>query len=84
MAEYDYDAEHDDVTPEPARRKRRMDPMALGAGILTLLVSAYVLTDGTSWLPVADLRWVLAGGAILIGLLMLVASVAGNKDKRST
>lgn len=82
MAEYD--AEPDNATTEPAREKRRLDPVALGAGILTLLVSAYVLTDGTSWLPVADLRWVLAGGAILIGLLMLVASVAGKKDKHST
>ncbi|OZM75287.1 hypothetical protein CFN78_01720 [Amycolatopsis antarctica] len=52
-----------------------MDAVTLLVGVLALLVSGYVLSDGSTWLPVLDLRWVLGGGAVLVGLLMLVASV---------
>ncbi|WP_216210357.1 hypothetical protein [Amycolatopsis aidingensis] len=58
--------------------RRGVDWFTLIAGIATLLVSGYVLSDGASWLPAADLRWVLAGGAVLIGVLMLVSSLRGK------
>jgi hypothetical protein len=45
------------------------------AGIATLLMAAYVLTDGQTWLPSFDPRWLLAGGAVLVGLLLLGSSV---------
>jgi hypothetical protein len=45
------------------------------AGIATLLMAAYVLTDGRTWLPSFDPRWLLAGGAVLVGLLLLGSSV---------
>ncbi|RZS36949.1 hypothetical protein EV193_106183 [Herbihabitans rhizosphaerae] len=64
--------------------KRGIDPLALLAGIATLLVSAYVLTDGDIWVPSVDGRWVLAGGAVLVGLLLLAASMRGDKRKKKS
>ncbi|NIJ14142.1 hypothetical protein FHU38_004486 [Saccharomonospora amisosensis] len=58
--------------------RRRVDIVTLLSGIATLLVSAYVLSDGATWLPEMDLRWVLAGGAVLVGTLLLAASMRGN------
>ncbi|TCO65443.1 hypothetical protein EV192_1011235 [Actinocrispum wychmicini] len=56
-------------------RKRRPDVLTMLAGIATLLMSAYVLTDGRTWLPHFDPRWLLAGGAVLVGLLLFGSSV---------
>lgn len=47
------------------------------AGIGTLLVSAYVLTDGAFEIP--NPTWLLAGGALLVGILMLVSSLRGKR-----
>jgi hypothetical protein len=44
-------------------------------------VSAYVLSDGASWLPQFDFRWVIAGGAVFVGLMLLGASF-GSKRRR--
>jgi hypothetical protein len=63
-------AEHDE-TPE----RKRPDLLTMLAGIATLLMAAYVLTDGRTWLPSFDPRWLLAGGAVLVGLLLLGSSV---------
>ncbi|RSM68126.1 hypothetical protein DMH04_47395 [Kibdelosporangium aridum] len=55
--------------------RKRVDLLTLFAGLATLLLSAYVLTDGQTWLPSFDPRWLLAGGAVLVGLLLLGSSV---------
>jgi hypothetical protein len=47
------------------------------AGIGTLLVSAYVLTDGNFRIP--NPTWLLAGGALLVGVLMLASSLRGKR-----
>jgi hypothetical protein len=62
---------------ETGRRpeRRGLDVFTLLLGLATLLVSGYVLTDGAHWLPSFDLRWALAGGAVLVGVLMLAASM---------
>lgn len=80
MAEYDTDQSNQ--TEGAVRPKRRVDFFTLFAGVVALLVAGYVLGDGASWLPVMDLRWVLAGGAVIIGVLMLIASVAGGRRSR--
>jgi hypothetical protein len=75
---YDYDV--DEQPPVESRGGRRgVDWFTLVAGVATLLVSAYVLSDGDSWLPSFDLRWILAGGAVLVGVLMLGASMRGGR-----
>lgn len=71
-------AEYDETTDQRPRR-RGMDVFTLLIGIATLCASAYTLTDGATWLPSFDLRWVLAGGAILFGVLMLGASLRGGR-----
>lgn len=58
----------------PARR-RAPDPLTLLAGLAALLVSLTALVGNTAWLPSMDLRWVLAGGAATIGVLLLLASL---------
>ena len=63
--------------PEPGQEVRRKpDFGTLTFGVLTLLASAYVLTDGASWLPSVDPRWVLAAVAGVIGVLLLLSSTS--------
>jgi hypothetical protein len=71
-------AEYDETT-ERRPRRRGVDVFTLLIGIATLFASAYTLTDGVTWLPEFDLRWVLAGGAVLFGVLMLGASLRGGR-----
>ncbi|HEX6345731.1 hypothetical protein [Umezawaea sp.] len=51
------------------------DVVALVFGLGAALVSAFVLTGGTNWPDFFDLRWVIAGGAIVVGLALLAGSV---------
>jgi hypothetical protein len=60
-------------------QKRGPDGFTLIAGIATLLVSAYVLTDGALWVPSVDPRWLLAGGAVVVGLFLLMLSLRGRR-----
>ncbi|MTD56289.1 hypothetical protein GKO32_20240 [Amycolatopsis sp. RM579] len=71
-------ADYDETTQQRPRR-RGVDVFGLLIGIATLFASAYTLTDGITWLPSFDVRWVLAGGAILFGALMLGASLRGGR-----
>ncbi len=61
--------------------RRRPDVLTMLAGLATLFASAYVLTDGRIWVPMLDPRWLVAGVAVLVGLLLLGSSVRG-KGKR--
>lgn len=64
-----------DTDYRDGNRRRGVDPISLIAGILVLLASAYVLSGGAAWLSGIDLRWIVAGGAVLAGTLMLGASI---------
>lgn len=63
------------------RRRPRVDAFTLLAGLATLFVSAYVLSDGPDWIGSFDLRWALAGAAVLVGTLMLIASMRGERKR---
>ncbi|SEF31589.1 hypothetical protein SAMN05421837_105806 [Amycolatopsis pretoriensis] len=65
---------YDNATETQPPAKRGVDVFTLIVGVATLLISAYVLSDGASWLPQFDFRWVIAGGAVFVGLLLLGAS----------
>jgi hypothetical protein len=73
VAEDSYEYEYEETERRPQRH--RVNLVTLVFGVATVLVSAYVLSDGASWLPGLDARWVLAGGAVFIGLVMLGASM---------
>ena len=55
--------------------RRGLDPATLLFGIAALLVSATALTDGRGWLPDLDPRLLLAGGAVLVGLLLMIGAL---------
>jgi hypothetical protein len=42
--------------------------VTLVAGLITLAVAVMALSGRTPHLPLLDLRWALAGGAVLLGL----------------
>lgn len=77
MAEWDSDQAERSERSEAARRGP--DLLTLVAGIATLLASAFVLTDGALWIPSVDPRWLLAGGALVVGLFLLMMSVRGRR-----
>jgi hypothetical protein len=54
--------------------------VALLFGIAALLVAGIALTDGTGWLPDVDPRWLLASGAVLMGVLLLVGALRRPRD----
>lgn len=65
---------------EDKPRRRFPDPLNLIVGLLTIGVAAYALTDGAWGLPAVDPRWVIAGGALLVGMLLLGASLRPRRD----
>jgi hypothetical protein len=69
-------AEHD---TEREVEKRGPDLLTLIVGVATLIVSAYVLADGNLWVPSVDPRWIIAGGALVVGLILLGSSLRGRK-----
>ncbi|MBB5806121.1 hypothetical protein F4560_005889 [Saccharothrix ecbatanensis] len=54
--------------------KRGVDVVGLVFGIAALVAAAYMLSDGAAWPDFLDLRWALAGGAMVIGLGLLAGS----------
>ena len=56
-------------------QRRGVDPFALIVGVGALLVSVAAFTDDSGWLTGIDPRWLLAGGAVLVGTLLLVGSL---------
>src|SRR5689334_2435656 len=62
------------TTAVPTRR-RSPDPVALLFGILTLALAAAALTGHLPLLPGFDPRWLLAAGAAVLGVLLLVGSL---------
>jgi hypothetical protein len=67
---------YEDTTTTTQRRPRRgfPDPVAMIMGLITLVLSAYALSDGAIDLP-ADPRWLIAGIALFVGLMLLGASL---------
>jgi hypothetical protein len=64
---------------ERETEKHGPDVLALLVGLATLGVSGYVLSDGQNWMPDVDARWLVAGGALLVGVILLMSSLRGRK-----
>ena len=66
---------YEDTTTQRRPRRAFPDPVAMIIGIITLVVSAYALSDGAFDLPAIDPRWLIGGGALVVGLMLLGASL---------
>jgi hypothetical protein len=75
MAEYGTDTEQQE------RRRRFPDPVNLIVGLLTLLAAGYALSDGRWNFGTTDPRWVIAGVALLVGLLLLGSSLRPRRRR---
>lgn len=60
-------------------RRRGPDPVALLAGLLTLAMATVAFVGELPDLSGLDPRWLLAGGAALVGLILLVGSLRGRR-----
>ncbi len=66
------------TTTSPARTWRGPDPIALLVGLLTLGMALAALVGRLPDLSGFDPRWILAGGAAFVGLLLLIGSLKGR------
>ncbi|GAA3842043.1 hypothetical protein GCM10022243_05550 [Saccharothrix violaceirubra] len=53
---------------------RGVDVVGLVFGVSALVAAAYMLSDGKSWPAFLDVRWLLAGGAMVIGIGLLAGA----------
>lgn len=62
----------------PPARRRSPDPVTLVAGLLTLLMAGAAFTGTVPDVGGVDLRWLLAVGAVGVGVVLLVGSLRGR------
>lgn len=80
MAENSFEGPADPAAAATGRpRGRRFDPLSLIAGLGALAGSGYVFLEGPVWIGHVDPRWVIAGIAVVIGVILLAASL--RKDR---
>jgi hypothetical protein len=76
------DAVQTDVVTTPdtttAVRRRGPDPLALVVGLATLAMAVFAFVGELPDLSGFDPRWLLAGGAAVVGLFLLVGSLRGR------
>ena len=65
---------------EPVSARRRgPDPVTLLVGLATLAMAVFAFTGQLPDLGFVDPRWLLAGGAVVVGLALLVDSLRGRR-----
>jgi uncharacterized membrane protein HdeD (DUF308 family) len=67
------------LEPSAERRRRAPDVLTLIMGLVCVTAAVMTLVGWMPATPLFDLRWVLAAGAVLVGLLLLAASVRTPK-----
>ncbi len=75
----------DDITtddPAPPARRRGLDPLALIVGLATLAMAVFAFVGELPDLSGFDPRWLLAGGAVAVGLVLLVGSLRNRSGGR--
>ena len=68
--------------PAPPARRRGPDPLALIVGLATLVMAVFAFTGDLPDLSGFDPRWLLAGGAVAVGLVLLVGSLRNRSGRR--
>ncbi len=71
-----------DGTDVDVARRRGPDPLALLVGLATLAMAVFAFTGELPDLSGFDPRWLLAGSAALVGLVLLVGSLRGRSRGR--
>ena len=78
-------AEHDEFGIDEAptttvARRRGPDPVALVVGLLSIAMAVFAFVGQVPDLSGLDPRWLLAGGAAAVGLMLLVGSLRGRRN----
>ncbi|HEV3362399.1 MAG TPA: hypothetical protein VG247_36765 [Pseudonocardiaceae bacterium] len=73
--------DQDSQTGQTRLPRRQFDPILLILGVVTLAIAGYIIGRGYLPFPHLDARWVLAGGGLLVGLLMLTASLRPKRRR---
>jgi hypothetical protein len=68
------------VPEHDVSERRGVDLVALLFGLGALLFSGYALSGGEYFDEAIDLRWLLAGGAVVVGLLLLISSLVRKRS----
>ena len=76
---YEHDVD-EGVTTTVARRSHRPDPVALVVGLLSLAMAVFAFVGQVPDLSGLDPRWLLAAGAAVVGLMLLVGSLRGRRS----
>lgn len=72
------DQRHSDETATPTTR-RGPDLLTLVVGLGALGIAGTALLGGIAWVPHVDGRWVLAGLALVVGLLLIAGSLRPSR-----
>lgn len=83
------DALHTDTTDvittddrAPSARRRGPDPLTLVVGLATLAMAVFAFVGDLPDLSGFDPRWLLAGGAAVVGLVLLVGNLRRSGGRR--
>ncbi|HEX5812564.1 MAG TPA: hypothetical protein VFY38_10705 [Pseudonocardia sp.] len=68
--------------PAPSARRRGPDPLTLIVGLATLAMAVFAFVGDLPDLSGFDPRWLLAGGAAVVGLVLLVGSLRSRSGGR--
>ena len=66
----------------PSARRRGPDPLTLLVGLATLAMAVFAFVGDLPDLSGFDPRWLLAGGAAAVGLVLLVGNLRGRSGGR--
>jgi hypothetical protein len=72
------------ITADPVApaRRRGPDPLALVVGLATLAMAVFAFVGELPDLSGFDPRWLLAGGAVVVGLMLLVGNLRNRSGGR--
>lgn len=68
--------------PAPSARRRGPDPLTLLVGLATLAMAVFAFIGDLPDLSGFDPRWLLAGGAAVVGLVLLVGNLRNRSGGR--
>jgi hypothetical protein len=68
--------------PAPSARHRGPDPLTLLVGLATLAMAVFAFVGDLPDLSGFDPRWLLAGGAAVVGLVLLVGNLRRSGGRR--